>query len=86
MDVTLNELQRETIEVEHYTASLFTAYISGAGLSAIVNTAAGLLGNPVIVFDASFKIVAHSGHKISTIICGTRISARATALMTSLRL
>ncbi|WP_438496751.1 PucR family transcriptional regulator [Paenibacillus sp. IHBB 3054] len=63
MDVTLNELQRERIEVEHYTASLFTAYISGAGLSSIVNTAAGLLGNPVIVFDASFKIVAHSGQE-----------------------
>ncbi|MFP4977604.1 PucR family transcriptional regulator [Paenibacillus sp. CN-4] len=63
MDVTLNELQLERIEVEHYTASLFTAYISGAGLPAIVNTAAGLLGNPVIVFDASFKIVAHSGEE-----------------------
>ncbi|ASA25913.1 PucR family transcriptional regulator [Paenibacillus donghaensis] len=63
MDVTLNELQRERIEIEHYTASLFTAYISGAGLSAIVNTAAELLGNPVIVVDASFKIVAHSSQE-----------------------
>lgn len=63
MDVTLNEPQRERIETEHYTASLFTAYISGAGLSSIVQTAARLLGNPVIVFDASFKIVAHSGQE-----------------------
>ncbi|MEK5414062.1 hypothetical protein BSK49_13470 [Paenibacillus odorifer] len=60
MDVSLNEQVSGKIEMEHYTASLFTAYISGAGLSAIVQTAAELLQNPVIVFDCSFKIVAHS--------------------------
>jgi hypothetical protein len=63
MDISLNEPQRDTIETEHFTASLFTAYISGAGLAGIVQTAAALLGNPVIVFDASFRIVAHSGHE-----------------------
>lgn len=60
MDVSLDELRPDRIEMEHYTASLFTAYISGAGLTAIVQTAAALLRNPVIVFDSSFKIVAHS--------------------------
>lgn len=60
MEVSLNKQIPDKIEIEHYTASLFTAYISGAGLSAIVQTAAELLQNPVIVFDSSFKIVAHS--------------------------
>lgn len=50
-------------ETEHYTASLFMAYISGIGLAGIVETAAELLQNPLIVFDASFKIVAHSGQE-----------------------
>jgi hypothetical protein len=63
MDISLDELQRERIETEHYTASLFMAYISGSGLAGIVQTAAELLQNPVIVFDASFKIVAHSGQE-----------------------
>lgn len=65
MDISLNELkqQRDSTETEHFTAALFTAYISGSGLTGIVRTAAGLLGNPLIVFDASFRIVAHSGHE-----------------------
>ncbi|MEK3673987.1 PucR family transcriptional regulator [Paenibacillus sp. FSL R10-2771] len=63
MDISLNEPQRDRLETEHFTAALFTAYISGAGLAGIVQTAAGLLHNPVIVFDASFRIVAHSGRE-----------------------
>ncbi|WNS41388.1 helix-turn-helix domain-containing protein [Paenibacillus sp. MMS20-IR301] len=63
MDTSLNEPQRDRMETEHFTAALFTAYISGFGLTGIVQTAASLLRNPVIVFDASFRIVAHSGHE-----------------------
>lgn len=60
MDVTFNHLFPDTIEIEHYTTTLFKIYISGIGLGGIVQTVAQLLRNPVIVFDSSFKIVAHS--------------------------
>lgn len=47
-------------EIEHYTATLFKAYMTGKGLDYIVKTASKMFGNPVVVIDLSYKVLAYS--------------------------
>lgn len=60
---TYNEIRDffiEDVELEHYNVTLLKAFITGNGLQYIVKVASEILGNPIILIDLSYKILAYS--------------------------
>ncbi|MBW9156860.1 helix-turn-helix domain-containing protein [Clostridium sp. FP2] len=51
---------RRDIKYNQFKISLLEAFLSGEGLYKIINTASKLIGNPLIVIDLSFKVLASS--------------------------
>jgi len=51
---------RKDIKYNQFKVSLLEAFLSGEGLNKIVDTASQLIGNPLIVIDLSFKVLASS--------------------------
>ncbi|WP_019912690.1 PucR family transcriptional regulator [Paenibacillus sp. HW567] len=54
------ELFLENFETEQAKAELLKAFVAGKGMDHIVSVAAELLGNPVIIIDLSYKVLAYS--------------------------
>ncbi|MGH4120768.1 PucR family transcriptional regulator [Clostridium sp.] len=51
---------RRDIKYNQFKISLLEAFLSGEGICKIINIASELIGNPLIVIDLSFKILASS--------------------------
>ncbi|MBU3188955.1 helix-turn-helix domain-containing protein [Clostridium bowmanii] len=51
---------RRDIKYNQFKISLLEAFLSGEGLCKIINIASKLIGNPLIVIDLSFKVLASS--------------------------
>lgn len=54
------ELFFEDVQLEHRKSALLTSFITGNGLDHIVNVASQTLGNPVVLIDISYKVLAYS--------------------------
>ncbi|CQR54007.1 PucR family transcriptional regulator [Paenibacillus riograndensis] len=59
------ELFLEKAETEQAKATLLKAFAAGKGMDHIVSVAADILGNPVIVIDLSYKVLAYSDSEIT---------------------
>ena len=51
---------RKDVKYNQFKVSLLEAFLSEEGLSKIIDTASKLLGNPLIVIDLTFKVLASS--------------------------
>lgn len=51
---------RRDIKYNQFKVSLLEVYLSGEGMDKIINTASKLIGNPLIVIDLSYKVLASS--------------------------
>ncbi|MFT5873554.1 MAG: sugar diacid utilization regulator [Clostridium sp.] len=54
---------RRDVKYNQLKVSLLESFLSGEGICKIINTASKLIGNPLIVIDLSFKVLASSNIK-----------------------